>query len=198
MSDGFQGDERRVVRNHDAYFNAQFDAFPIDLQPGQVACSDNSADMIVSSVGAGIFVSIYEPELKTGAACFLLLPPTLLEMFPHFDKADPEIVRAALSPLENCVGEMKRRGAGKGRIRVRLSGGAHMPGDHEDRGTKNYIFAREYITRKGLPVLNEDIGGSCVRRIHFFPASGKIIRRVLRRAEDFSEVGMLENSSFGE
>ncbi|MEZ5918657.1 MAG: hypothetical protein R3D66_01625 [Alphaproteobacteria bacterium] len=198
MSNGFQGDERRVVRDHDTYFNAQFDASPVDLRPHQVACSDNPDDMIVASVGSGIFVSIYEPELKTGAACFLLLPRVLLDIFPHFDKADPESVRAALSPLENCIGEMKRRGAGKGRIRVRLTGGAAMPGDHEDRGTKNYIFAREYITRKGLPVLNEDIGGSCVRRIHFFPASGKVVRRMLHRAEDFSEVSALENSPFSE
>ena len=62
----------------------------------------------------------------------------------------------------------------------------------DDAGTKNYIFVREYIARKGLGILNEDLGGTYVRRVHFFPATGRTVRMVLRRASDFAAILALE------
>jgi chemotaxis protein CheD len=88
---------------------------------------------------------------------------------------------------------MKKRGAGKHRIQMRLIGGGRIPGDSpEDAGTKNYIFVREYVSRKGLSILNEDLGGIYVRRVHFFPTTGRAVRMVLRRDGDFTAIEALE------
>lgn len=186
--------DRRVVSDQEEYFNAQFDAQPVYLSPGDVICTDSQDEMIVSTVGNGVIISIHDINLKLGAVGYLLLPQEVLNCFPHFETANPATLQKAFEPLEKCIGEMKKRGAGKGRIRIRLIGGGATPNDDTDSGTKNYVFAREYVTRKGLSILNEDLGGLYVRRIHFFPSSGKLVRRVLKRAEDFSKILEIENA----
>jgi chemotaxis protein CheD len=190
-------EERRASATAaDTYFNSQFDAKALYLQPGQVLCGDDGGVMYVAKVGSGVLATMHDTELKIGAMCYVLIPPQMLETFPHFEKADPEWRQAALGPLEECVAEMKKRGAGKHRIQIRLIGGGTLPGQGTiDAGTKNYIFVREYITRKGLHILNEDLGGSYVRRVHFFPATGRAVRLMLRRASDFDAIRDAESKN---
>lgn len=186
--------ERRREGDHDAYFNAQFDAKPMTLGPGQTLCGHDGGVMYVATVGSGVLVTMHDTELKIGAVGYVLVPPALLETFPHFEKAEERWRIQGIKPLEECIAEMKKRGAGKHRIQMRLIGGGMMPGQEKgDAGTKNYIFVREYITRKGLGVLNEDLGGPYVRRVHYFPATGRAVRMVLRRKYDFDSIAALES-----
>ncbi|MCE7886882.1 MAG: hypothetical protein DYH13_05170 [Alphaproteobacteria bacterium PRO2] len=186
--------ERRREGDHDAYFNAQFDAKPLSLAPGQTLCGHDDEVMYVARVGSGVLVTMHDTELKIGAMGYVLVPPALLETFPHFEQADEKWRVQGIKPVEQCIAEMKKRGAGKHRIQMRLIGGGVMPGqEKQDVGTKNYIFVREYITRKGLGVLNEDLGGPYVRRVHFFPSTGRAVRIVLRRKPDFDSMCALES-----
>ncbi len=188
--------ERRSRVDHDSYFNELTDqgAEAVYLKPGQVLFSDKSNDMVVATLGAGVFISVYDVDMHFGACAYVLLSDEILEQFPYFDKADPKLVEAAFAPINECIGQMKRNGAGKNRIRIRLNGGARIKGDIHDKGTKNYVFVREYLTRKGLAVMNEDLGGHYVRRVHFFPVTGRSVRWMLRREDDLDHVLNLENS----
>ncbi len=186
---GFSGRaDRRAQQDTEKYFNGQFDAAPRLIEPGQVLCSGDAGEMFVATVGSGVLVTVHDTGLKIGAMGYVLIPPVLLDAFPFFSRVDKKWMDMAAKPMEDCIAEMKRRGAGKHRLQVRLIGGAMMPGQVrcEDAGTKNFIFVREYIARKGLSVLNEDLGGPYVRRVHYFPSTGRAVRMMLRRASDFS------------
>jgi len=187
-----EADERRAVNDHDVYFNSQFEAEPVYIGPGQVACSVNEDEMLVATVGAGVVVSIYDHELKMGALAYVVLPDVMLDCFPFLDTADRVVVDKAFEPIETCVGEMKRHGAGKTRIKIRLYGGLIGENDPDDRGLKNTVFVQEYLFRKGLQVYNADIGGPFIRRVHFFPSTGRAVRRVLKRQKDFEDMYDLE------
>lgn len=186
--------ERRELLDHDTYFNGLSDASAdaLYLEPGNVMFGDRNHQMIVATVGAGVLVSVYDIDMHIGACGYVLLPSDILAEFPYFDKTDPAMLRDAFAPIENCIGEMKRKGAGKNRIRIRLSGGAQIKGDPSDKGTKNYVFVREYLTRKGLSIMNEDLGGRYVRRVHFFPTTGRSVRWMLRRDHDFDDIQKVE------
>lgn len=186
-------EERRRVDDHNNYFNAQFDANPVYLDPGAVDCLSDSGKMLVATVGSGVLVTLYDHELKAGAMGYVLLPDPILECFPFFENADPALVAKAFEPIENCVGEMKRRGAGKNRIKIRLFGGNLDQDDVHDRGIKNAVFVQEYLFRQGLAVFNADLGGGFVRRVHFFPTTGRTIRRILKRKDDFQDMKVLES-----
>lgn len=180
--------ERRKSSNTDAYFNAQFGAEPLYIEPGEFDNSASPEEMIVATIGSGVGVSIYDKGLHVGGLAYVLMPDDMIKTFPHFDSCDPQLIRAVTKPIENCIGAMKRAGAGKNRIRIRLTGGTTLPGDELDRGTKNYIFVKEYLTRKGLVIMSEDLAGPYIRRVHFFPATGRSVRRTLRRMSDYKEM----------
>jgi chemotaxis protein CheD len=184
--------ERRQNADADKYFNALFEAVPKVVYPGQSAFSDSDNDMLVATLGAGIVVTLYDQELNIGAICYVTLPREVLDIFPYFKDANDVMLAKAFLPLDEAIAQMKQHGAGKNRILVRLIGGADFCKDDPDSGTKNTVFVREYIARKGLGVLNEDIGGKFIRRLHFFPHTGRAVRMVLKRESDFEYVRQLE------
>lgn len=194
QADAFKGESnRRRIADQDLYFNSQFESQkPFYLEPGQSVWSEDPSQMIVTTVGSGVIVSIHDEELGMGAVGYILVPDRLMEFFPNFEKADKVLLEEALAPLDECVGHMKRHGAAKNRIRIRLIGGGTAPGDRTDKGTKNYIFVKQYIARKGLTLLNEDLGGAYIRRVHYFPTTGRCVRRILRRDSDFAFIRDLE------
>ncbi len=184
--------ERRSAADHEAYFNAQFDAQPVYIEPGTVKFGQNVDEMLVGTVGTGVLLSLYDQQLKFGALGYVVLPESVLDCFPFLDKADQQLVHKAFEPIDKCIGEMKKRGAGKMRIRIRLYGGLIREDDPDDRGIKNTVFVQEYLFRKGLPVFNADIGGPLIRRVHFFPTTGRAVRRLLKRDSDFYDIQTME------
>ncbi len=180
--------ERRAVPDSDAYFNAQFGAKPYFLTPGESGAGDGAGEMLVATIGAGILVTIHDKDLNIGGMAYLLIPDIVIKAFPNIKSIDPEIMKAAFEPLENCILLMKQMGAGKSRIRIRIMGGTSYEGDALDKGTVNYIIIKEYLNRKGLVVMSEDLHGPYLRRVHFFPTSGRAVKRILRRKEDFASV----------
>ena len=182
--------DRRVVGDHDSYFNmaADSNAEAYYLKPGQTMFGDQNNQMIVATLGSGVLISVYDVDMHFGACGYVLLSDEILQSFPNFDNADPELLKAAFKPIEGCIGAMKRKGAGKNRIRIRLNGGAQIKGNSDDKGTKIYVFVREYLTRKGLTIMNEDLGGHYVRRVHFFPTTGRSVRWMLRRDHDYEDI----------
>ncbi|MEM7651295.1 MAG: hypothetical protein AAF204_04350 [Pseudomonadota bacterium] len=188
------GEERRHNRDHENYFNAQFDAEPFYVEPGKVICAHDEEEMLVATVGSGVLMAIFDQELKTGVMGYVVLPDPVLEEFPFLDKADQALVQKAFEPIENCIGEMKRQGAGKTRIKIRLFGGNILEDDNLDRGLKHTVFVQEYLSRKGLQVFSTDIGGPFVRRVHFFPTTGRAVRRLLRRESDYADMAELEGA----
>ncbi len=190
----YGGSDRREHNDSAQYFDTLFEEDAVYLDPGQSAWSDKHSDMIIGTVGAGVIVSAHDTNLHIGAAGYVLLPQNILDAFPYFDDVDPDLMAQALAPIEDCINHMKRQGGGKNRIWMRLMGGGALPDQDEDVGIKNYVFAREYITRKGLSVLNEDLGGQYVRRVHFFPSTGRAVRLMLRRTDDFESIINTERS----
>ena len=134
--------ERRKYQDYDAYFNAQFGAKPIYIRPGEHESGDNMGEMIVATIGSGVGVSIYDKDLHIGGLAYVLMPEEMMRSFPHFKDCDPEMIKAVTKPIDECLGALKRLGAGKNRIRIRLVGGTSLPDDPLDQGTKNYIFVR--------------------------------------------------------
>lgn len=186
------GDRRH--NDYDAYFNAQFGAKPFYLDPGEAGCGDSAGEMLVATIGSGIVVTIHDKDLEIGGMAYLLIPDVILESFPHMDRVDQALIDKAFEPLENCIGQMKRMGAGKNRIRIRVMGGTSYQGDSADRGTKNYVLVKDYLASKNLIVMSEDLNGPYLRRVHFFPHSGRAVRRILRRKSDFASIHEYENN----
>jgi len=49
-----------------------------------------------------------------------------------------------------------------------------------DIGERNARFALEYLRREKIPITAQDLGGNYPRKVHFFPASGRVLVKLLR------------------
>ncbi len=187
------GDDRRFYESYDAFLKSRYiKSNLLSVNPGEVVCSQEEDDVLAAILGSGVAVAVYDLELKLGALVYVLLDPEIIGAFPHLDDVDPDLMQDACEPLERCIIEMKQKGAGKNRIRIRLFGGSSLPDDPDDKGTKTHIFVKQYLERKGLNIVNEDLSGPFLRHLHFFPASGRAIRRNLRRDSDYDAMQRIE------
>lgn len=182
--DLYKGDDRRLNTDDDAYFNAQFGVKPLPIFPGHYAGSDRPDEMVVAHVEGGILLTMHDKDLKIGGMAYVVLPDAALQAFPYFDRVPIETLKLTLLPVDECIRDLKRHGAGKNRIRLRLIGGVNREGDALETGTKTFVFVKEYLTRQGLRIMSEDIGGAAVRRVHYFPATGRTVKKILRRDAD--------------
>lgn len=189
-------DNRRALSPQDAFFNAQFQASPVDVFPGQCKISKNSRDMLVATLGAGIAISVHDPFLRVTGLASVLMPPHVIEDFPIFKAQDQSQIITAMQPFDQCFHAIEPKYSGKSRIQIRLSGCAALTGDTQDRGTKTLVIVKEYLARKGVRIFGQDIGGDMLRRIHVMPASGHIVKRILRRDRDTEYLNTLETEYF--
>lgn len=180
------GYERRQAPPDIVWSDEALEARPVAVSPGEFVCSDDPGTVLVAALGAGVAVCIHDPEVGVGGMAYLLLPDDILRRFPRIDRAqDPDFLRAARL-VEDMIGELKRHGAGKNRIRIRMFGGTSIFEDVIDGGLKNYILTKDMVVGRGLFVAGEDIGGEGCRRLRFFPASGQAVRLPLRRSGDIA------------
>ena len=77
-------------------------------------------------------------------------------------------------------------GARRNRLEVKVFGGAKVIESTLDVGAKNGEFVLGYIRNEGINLVGKDLGGTLARRIHYFPYTGRVLRRVLR-AEAMSD-----------
>lgn len=191
------GPERRVVDDPEAYFNSQFAAEPHLVGPGQCHCTDDRDVMLVASVGAGVVLSIQDTDLGFGGLAYLMLQNEIINYFPNMQSMPRELQEKADAPFMECIGMMKRHGAAKGRLRIRMIGASNLPNDKNDMATKNYIYFKEKLIRMGIKIDSEDVGGAYVRRLHYFPRTGRAVRRILKRQSDIQTIVTQEDLYYG-
>jgi chemotaxis protein CheD len=47
-------------------------------------------------------------------------------------------------------------------------------------GTRNAVFAREFLATEGIRVAASDLGDVCPRKVYYFPASGRVLVKRLQ------------------
>lgn len=184
--------ERRQNRDHDAYFNNLFEARPVYVEPGGYHIGDDPGEMIVAVMGSGLAVTLYDPGRHIGAVSYLLPPEPMIQSFPAYFNDTQSETRQFFYPLKASIDGLARAGADKTALQVRLIGAMSGLLKDEERGLKSLVIVKERLVREGLSVMHEDCGGHYIRRVHFFPTSGRVVRCLLRRAEDFENMRQTE------
>jgi len=125
------------------------------------------ADVVMSTVlGSCVAACIFDIESGIGGLNHFLLP------------GDSRGGRAELKygsmAMELLINELLKAGARRSGMKVKLYGGARISAGLSDIGQKNIDFARTYVRREGFPVVDESLGGTQARRIHFRPTTGEV------------------------
>jgi chemotaxis protein CheD len=68
-------------------------------------------------------------------------------------------------------------------MEVKLFGGGNVTDTNNAIGTHNAEFALQYLVAEGLACAAQDLGGQLPRRIQYYPATGRVVRRLLGSTE---------------
>lgn len=160
----------------DSYYHPHFDAHIVKVMLGQHKTSRHSDEMLVTTLGSCIAACVRDPVAGIGGMNHFLLPEV-----PEGEAGNSSTAaRYGSVAMERLINEVLAMGGRRNRLEIKLFGGAKVIETTLDVGAGNAAFALEYVQREGLQLVSHDLGGMQARRIHFFPVSGRVLRRLLR------------------
>lgn len=141
----------------------------ITVLQGQVRVSDDGAVEFGTVLGSCVAACLFDPVARVGGMNhFLLAEP------PASHDPGQVDVHYGVYLMELLINEMLGQGALKHRLRAHLYGGANLRAGMTPIGSANAAFARNFLSHEGIPLLREDLGGNCARRVDFRPATGQV------------------------
>ena len=159
-----------------AYYHPHFDAHIVKVMLGQHKISGRVDEMLVTTLGSCIAACIRDPVAGIGGMNHFLLP----EVPEGTGDSVNVAARYGGTAMELLINQLLGAGARRNRLEIKVFGGAKVIESTLDVGAKNAEFVLSYIRNEGLRLVGQDLGGSMARRIHYFPSTGRVLRRVLR------------------
>ena len=194
--------EHRDHCKDSSYFDSDLKAFVVPVVLGQHRLSDRDDEMLVTTLGSCVSACIHDPVARIGGMNHFLLPgmqpvrnslqgeaavtgdrpaPLPRRKSAHSTsgtRIDPA-ARYGSAAMELLINDLLANGARRERLEVKVFGGARVIETSLDIGASNASFVLHYIRREGLKLTGHELGGPSGRRIHFYPTSGRVMRRRL-------------------
>ena len=90
--------------------------------------------------------------------------------------------------MEQLINAVLKAGGQRADLRVKVFGGGRVLVQMSDVGQRNIDFVRRYLAAERLLLVAEDLGDVYPRQVQFFPQSGRVRVRQLRRSDDVALV----------
>jgi len=153
------------------YFDREFQVDAVKILPGQYH-SSSGPGTITTVLGSCVSTCLWDPIARIGGMNHFMLPG---------DTASPSATwtasaRFGVYAMEVLINQMIRMGADRRRLVAKVFGGARVLAgfDKLDVGAKNAEFVLEFLKVEGIPIAGQDLLDVHPRKVHFFPATGKV------------------------
>lgn len=184
MSPGYRPAANGRRPRVDGFVNPEFRARAWKVYLGQHLVSDDKDVMMVTTLGSCVAACIHDPVAGVGGMNHFLLPEGPAHGDPSARGGLGGLVDAAARyggvAMERLINDLLSKGARRERMVVKVFGGARVIESRYDIGAANARFVLDYISKESLALGGADLGGTAARRVHYFPAAGKAVRRLLR------------------
>ncbi|ABO50895.1 CheD [Desulforamulus reducens MI-1] len=142
----------------------------------KVAASPNR--LITLGLGSCVGVVLYDPVKKVGGLLHIMLPDST--QFNNVTKP----AKFADTGIPLMIDEIKRLGGIPSRLTAKLAGGAQMFSGLDEKfvlniGQRNSKMVKEILSRMGIRILAEELGGNRGRTMIFDIASGQVTIRTI-------------------
>ena len=136
--------------------------------------SNDPEDVLIThALGSCLGVTVYDPVAKAGGLLHVMMPLSTIN--PQRAKESPyAFVDTA---LPRFFKEIYANGAVKSRLAIRVSGGASIGGNGNDRfniGKRNYIVLKKMFWKNGVLIEAEDVGGTIPRTMSLEIGTGRV------------------------
>lgn len=149
------------------------------ISQGEQAIGHDPDDVIATILGSCVAVCLWDYDARLGGMNHILLP----------DAPDTSIglQSAGAGAMERLINGLLKIGADKERLHAKIFGGAAIISGLSDIGARNAAFVRGYLATEQIRCVAESLGGTAARQIRFWPESGRVRQRFVRR-DDVPEI----------
>ncbi len=173
VTDYFYGSRR--------FYDAKENMTVIKIFAGDWYVSTESGQMISTILGSCVSACIRDPYIGIGGMNHFLLPGD-----DNIDSSHSDAARYGMFSMECLINGILKAGGHKDRLEIKVFGGGNVTNNSIKIGSKNAKFIRDFLNKEGLKIFSEDLEGDYPRRVHYYPDTGKVMMRVLRRREDLA------------
>jgi len=145
------------------------DNFIVKIKPGDFYVTDNKKEILTTTLGSCIAVTIFERTLGVCGMNHFMLPFSKIDI-GKFDNA----ARYGNWAMEMLINAALSKGALKNNLEVKIFGGGNVldSTSSNDIGNKNIDFVKKYIKNENMKLISEDVGGNTARMLSFFSDGG--------------------------
>jgi chemotaxis protein CheD len=164
--------EQRALRK---FRNPRDGFLHVQLTLGDTYVTSEPEEVLTTILGSCIAACIRDPICGVGGMNHFLLPDG--------NSGDREARCYGVNAMELLINDILKHGGDRRRLEAKLFGGANVVAALTDVGSRNYSFARQFLTDEGIPIVGGDVGGELARRIQYMPANGRARQAVVKGAE---------------
>ena len=142
---------------------------------GEQAVGGGGNRVLVTTLGSCVAACARDPVAAIGGMNHFLLP----EAPEGVHDAGPatRYGRAAMAAL---IEALLAAGCRRDRLEFKVFGAGRIIPSRFDIAGLNAEFILSYLRQEGLTLVGHDLGGSFARRVFYYPATGRVMRRVVR------------------
>jgi chemotaxis protein CheD len=154
------------------YFDREMQVDTVKILPGQYYAAAG-AGSISTLLGSCVSTCLWDPLRHIGGMNHFMLPGDGAQQ-----PTSPWAVSARFGvyAMEVLINEMIHLGADRRRLVAKVFGGAQvLQGfDKLDVGAMNVRFVLDFLREEQIAIAGQDLLGVAPRKLHFFPATGKV------------------------
>lgn len=159
------------------YFDPYFEQDAVKVLPGSYYVTGK--DMILVTVlGSSVCACVRDYRSGMGGICHFMLPE------PKADKGwDAIAFHYGQHAMSTLISQLVKSGARLERLQAKIFGACNSltsPLGHQ-MGGYNSQFVEQYLTQQHIPILSKDLMDIYPRKVYFFPRSGRVLVKKLRK-----------------
>lgn len=165
--------EEALAKN--VYFDGRFRREAVKLMPGEYYFTD--ADPVLVTV-LGSCVSACIRDVKSGIGG---LNHFMLARCDRSDMSGADSMLYGATAMDVLLDQLFVLGAKFENLEAKVFGGARMLESmaKTDIGERNCQFVVEYLRKRNIRLVAQDLGGQYARKIYFFPSTGQVLVKKL-------------------
>jgi chemotaxis protein CheD len=170
------------------FFDSAASAWMVKVFPGEFYVTKKADEVVLTVLGSCVAACIRDPAVGIGGMNHFMLPSHNSGDWGGSLKS----TRFGNFAMEKLINELIKAGAARERMEIKVFGGANVTESSNAVGTDNAEFVLRYLEAEGLRCAAKDLGGTLPRRIHYYPTTGRVVRRLLG-VNERGAVGREEN-----
>jgi chemotaxis protein CheD len=164
------------------FFDNAHSAWMVKVFPGEFYVTRQPDEILVTVLGSCVSACIRDPIAGVGGMNHFMLAKGRTGGWGD----DLRSARFGNFAMEKLINELIKAGGSRDRMEIKVFGGGNVIDASTAIGTDNAQFVLRYLEAEGLRCAAEDLGGSHPRRIHYYPATGRVVRRLLGTGETYA------------